>query len=153
MQPKIIVICGAHSNVGKTTLANKICTHLDKAIVVKRGCGKKKANMGGYFYPMATPASTIVANHAQVSFLVLESNSVLNELAPDLSIYIDADRCKQSAVQARALADISTRNLHPSRDILLIQQCLGVDIDTAHALFQCIKNVKAPLKLISYNYC
>lgn len=130
--------------MGKTTLARKICALLPDAVRIKIGCGREKPDVDDVLYRPGTPARTVLDNHAQARFLVIESNSILAELAPDLCVYVDADNPKQSAQHARAKADVTTAQVDPIRDVPLIRQRLDLDLDTARAVFRCIEEARGP---------
>lgn len=56
---KTIVISGARSNVGKTTLAEKIRQLLPGSVRVKLGHGELKEDMDDVFYHAGTPYERI----------------------------------------------------------------------------------------------
>ena len=61
-----------------------------------------KANL----YQDGTRFSTIAADHSDASFLIIESNRILSEITPDLTIYLPAEDPKPSAALAIEKADI-----------------------------------------------
>lgn len=103
---KVVVVSGARSNVGKTHLARALCELLPGAVRVKIGHHGRKPGRDPYLYPMGTDFSTILAEHGDAPFLIIESNRILEEITPDCAIYLAADRPKPSAEIARAKADI-----------------------------------------------
>lgn len=105
---KIIVISGASSGVGKTTLAVEIKQILPHSKVIKIGHGTKKEDINNSFYPAGTPFSVIAREHGRAKLLIIESNSVLKEINPDLSFYLEGSNAKPSAAHARKKADIKS---------------------------------------------
>jgi hypothetical protein len=103
---KVIVISGASSKVGKTTLAGSLRGMLEDAEVVKIGHGERKPGLQNHFYESGTPFQTIRENHSGAPWLIVESNSILQEIAPDLVIYLEGEHPKPSAQYARCRADI-----------------------------------------------
>jgi hypothetical protein len=103
---KVIVISGASSKVGKTTLAGNLRRLLQGAEVVKIGHGQRKPGIPNHFYESGTPFQTIRENHAGATWLIVESNSILHEMEPDLAIYLEGENPKPSAQYARCRADI-----------------------------------------------
>lgn len=103
---KVIVISGASSKVGKTTLAGSLRRLLEGAQVVKIGHGPRKPGLSNHFYESGTPFPTIRANHAGAAWLIVESNSILREIEPDLVIYLEGENPKPSARYARDRADL-----------------------------------------------
>jgi hypothetical protein len=103
---KVIVVSGARSDVGKTHLARNLCSLLPGAERVKIGEHERKP--GGYtgYYSLGTTFSTIVADHPDARFLIIESNRILNDITPDLAIYLPAPGAKPSAAVAIEKADI-----------------------------------------------
>ena len=102
----MIVISGASSRVGKTTLALGLQRVLPGAEVVKIGHGPRKARIENHFYELGTPFGTIRKNHPDARWLLVESNSILREIQPDLVIYLEGPHPKPSAEEARRRADI-----------------------------------------------
>ena len=103
---KVIVISGASSKVGKTTLAKSLRRTLEDAEVVKIGHGQRKPGIENHFYESGTPFRIIRENHSGATWLIVESNSVLHEIEPDLVIYLEGESPKPSARYARDRADI-----------------------------------------------
>jgi len=103
---KTIVVSGAHSNVGKTKLARELCRLLPGALHVKIGHGKEKSDAGNVFFHVGTPYSRIEREIGHADFAVIESNSVLDELEPDCTIYLPGASPKPSAARAIERADI-----------------------------------------------
>jgi deoxyadenosine/deoxycytidine kinase len=108
---KVIVISGASSEVGKTTLAGKLRRLLPGAEVVKIGHGRRKPSLANHFYESGTSFQTIREKHAGAAWLIIESNSILHEIEPDLVIYLEGEHPKPSARYARGRADIISGRL------------------------------------------
>ncbi|MBF0430733.1 MAG: molybdenum cofactor guanylyltransferase [Fibrobacteria bacterium] len=106
LKPKIIVVAGAHSNVGKTTLCLKLKKLFSDSAVIKLGHGKPKKNVGNIFYPSSTDFKEIQRKFSAVQYLIVESNAVLEHINPELVIFLDGDKPKASAKKARERADI-----------------------------------------------
>jgi hypothetical protein len=125
---KVIVVSGARSNVGKTHLARVLCDLLPGAVRVKIGHHEREKKGGdGDLYPMGTPFSRIAADHADAAFLVIESNSILEEITPDCAIYLPADDAKPSAAIAMEKADIIRGEAVAQSRIALLAARLGCD--------------------------
>ncbi len=103
---KVIVVSGAHSNVGKTHLARALRDLLPGAVRIKIGHHARKPGGDGYYYGMGTGFSAIAAEHADAGYLVIESNTILKEITPDCTIYLSAEDPKPSAEIAVKKADI-----------------------------------------------
>jgi molybdopterin-guanine dinucleotide biosynthesis protein A len=103
---KTIVVSGASSGVGKTTVANMIADILPKSVVVKIGHHEAREGRPPGFYPRGTTVGTLMKEHPAASFLVIESNSILREHAPDICIYLDGIDEKPSAAFARQCANL-----------------------------------------------
>lgn len=104
---KTIVISGAHSSVGKTTLAKELRRIIPETVHIKIGKGKKKEEKGDILYPFNTPFNKVYIQHEQAKFLIIESNSILKEITPDCSIFLTGESSpKPSAIDALKKADI-----------------------------------------------
>jgi len=103
---KTIVIAGAHSHVGKTSLAHQICRLVPDAVYVKIGHGTGKEGKHPVFYHTGTPFDSIRSHHKNADCLIIESNQILNEITPDCTIYLTGEPQKPSAIEAREKADI-----------------------------------------------
>ncbi len=103
---KTIVVSGAHSNVGKTTLAHRLCSLMPGAVTAKIGHCAPKAGKPGNFYPTDTAFEQIAKDLAPAPYLIIESNQILNDITPDCVVYLTGDEPKPSAVMSRKKADI-----------------------------------------------
>jgi len=131
---KTIVISGASSKVGKTTLAGKVCEILPGAVHVKIGHGTRKPGMGNIFYPHGTGFERIEAENRGALFLVIESNGILREIDPDLAIYLPGGSPKPSAAEAAEKADIVGGEPIGRGAIREIAERLGVGVEAASAI-------------------
>ncbi|MDD3641869.1 MAG: hypothetical protein PHQ19_00170 [Candidatus Krumholzibacteria bacterium] len=131
---KTIVVSGARSNVGKTTLARHLCRLLPGAVHVKLGHGREKPDAGNLFYPVGTPFGEIAAGSGPAPFLVIESNRILEEIRPDLAIFLPADDPKPSAKGARERADYIRGEPLPCEAAEDIARRLGVALGTAREI-------------------
>ncbi|RPI76349.1 MAG: hypothetical protein EHM45_13215, partial [Desulfobacteraceae bacterium] len=97
---KVIVVSGAHSNVGKTLLSQALCKLLPGAVHIKIGHHARKPGNDDHFYYIGTGFTTIAADHEQARFLVIESNRILEKITPECVIYLSAENPKPSAEMA-----------------------------------------------------
>ncbi|MFC1586225.1 molybdenum cofactor guanylyltransferase [Fibrobacterota bacterium] len=111
MNPKTIVIAGARSRIGKTTLALRIHDLLEGSEVIKLGHGRIKPEMPNHFYEYGTSFETIKQKHLGTKWLIIESNSIRKEINPDVTIFLDGEGSKPSAQFAREHADIISGTL------------------------------------------
>jgi adenylate kinase len=131
---KVIVISGASTGVGKTTLARGLQRLLAGAEIIKLGHGRRKTDVGNRFYELGTPFETIRANHRDAHWLLVESNSILREIQPDLVIYLEGENPKPSAEYARRRADIiSGRNVADER-VKALAARLEITVDLMQAI-------------------
>ncbi len=128
---KTIVISGAKSNVGKTTLAEKVSGLLSGSVRVKLGHGELKEDVDNVFYHAGTPYERIKEENPQADFLIIESNRILEEIDPDLVIYLPADDPKPSAALAEARADLIRGCECRDEMVSSVADKLGIDAVTA----------------------
>jgi len=133
---KVIVISGASSKVGKTTLAMGLQGLLEGAVAVKIGHGKRKDRLGNHFYQAGTPFHIIRENHRDARWLIIESNSILCEIQPDLAIYLEGENPKPSAEYARARADIVSGRHMSREDIELLAARLETPVELIREIAQ-----------------
>ena len=138
---KTIVISGASSNVGKTTLAGKVCEILPGAVHVKIGHGARKPGPGNVFYPLGTGFERIGAENRGALFLVIESNGILSEIDPDLAIYLPGGTPKPSAAKAAEKAHIVRGEPISRGAIREIAARLGVGFEEALAVVEAAGSV------------
>lgn len=103
---KTIVVSGARSNVGKTTLAHNLMNLLPNSVFVKIGHHQGIKPGGDLFFEKGTTIDTLLETYKNFHYLIIESNSILNEFTPDCSIFLPADSPKSSAFLAEKKADI-----------------------------------------------
>jgi len=104
---RTIVVAGAHSNVGKTTVAGEISKVVKNSVVVKIGNSTKKRSLNNRYYPLGTPFSKIKKDCVGAETVIVESNSILQELKPNLLVYLTGKKEKKpSAKFAKGNADI-----------------------------------------------
>jgi hypothetical protein len=110
---KTIVISGSHSKIGKTTLLRNIQARLNHAstIAIKIGHRPRNADKPEKFFsniPDGLKYIESLAKSGSPDFLLIESNSILNYLKPDLVIFLKSkDKPeKDSAGVAKPKADI-----------------------------------------------
>lgn len=124
---KVVVVSGAHSNVGKTQLARKLRDLLPGSVRIKIGHHERKPGGDGYYYYMGTSFSVITAEHSNARYLIVESNSVLKEITPDCTIYLSAENPKPSAGMAEEKADIIRGKPVPASKVSLLAKRLDCD--------------------------
>ena len=124
---KIVVVSGAHSNVGKTHLARALRDLLPGSVHIKIGHHARKPGGDGYYYYMGTSFSTIAVEHSDARFLIIESNSILEEITPDCAIYLSAEDPKPSAEIAAKKADIVRGESVPVSKISVLAERLECD--------------------------
>jgi hypothetical protein len=127
---KTIVVSGAHSNVGKTRLAEEICRLLPGAIHVKIGHGEEKDDVGNVFYHVGTPFYVIADENQGADFLVIESNTILKEIQPDCTIFLPGGVPKPSAVGAVEKADIVRGERIDRGTMARLVDSLGIEEET-----------------------
>ena len=128
---KVIVVSGARSNVGKTSLTRKLSSLMPASVRVKIGHHPRKPGRDddGSLYPMGTSLATIVADFHDAPFLIIESNSILQEITPDCLIYLPADNPKPSAEIARCKADIVRGETVTDEKVSLLARRMDCDKD------------------------
>jgi len=124
---KVIVVSGARSNVGKTRLSRALCKLLPTAVRVKIGHHAWKPGGDRFLYPMGTSFSVIAAQHSATRFLIIESNTILDEITPECTIYLPADNPKPSAAKAMEKADIIRGEAVPPSKIALLAERMECD--------------------------
>jgi hypothetical protein len=125
---KIIVVSGACSGVGKTTLAGGISNLLSDVLTVKIGHHAESVHKTIKLFPMGTSIHTIMLYAGDVSYLIIESNSILKEIIPDCVVYLTGDSPKPSASLALTMADIITGEVVDSCKIVELASRLSLDI-------------------------
>jgi len=88
---KIIIIAGAGSRVGKTTILRSIQGLFQDSITVKLGRAENKDKQ-----EMLLPSDYSIAEIIRVvgrkpTYLLLEGNTILKNITPDLAIFVDGD--------------------------------------------------------------
>jgi hypothetical protein len=124
---KVIVVSGAHSNVGKTHLARALRDLLPGAVRIKIGHHERKPGGDGYYYHIGTGFSTITAEHSNERFLIIESNHILEDITPECTIYLPAENPKPSAEIAVKKADIIRGEPIPASRISILAKRLECD--------------------------
>ncbi len=141
---KTIVISGAKSNIGKTTLAEGICRLLPGSVRVKLGHGELKESEDNVFYPAGTPFERIKADNPKADFLIIESNRILEEIEPDLTVYLPAEDPKPSAALAEAKADLIRGCEVRGELVELVKDRLGVGTLTAVEIVRLVCDDSGP---------
>ncbi|NLD93947.1 MAG: hypothetical protein GX639_14920 [Fibrobacter sp.] len=103
---KIIVVSGACSGVGKSTLARGISNLIPDALTVKIGHHEENIQKEIKLFPMGTSIDTVRQFAGNVPYLIIESNSILIEIIPECVIYLTGESSKPSASLALTKADI-----------------------------------------------
>ncbi|MBN2363907.1 hypothetical protein JXL83_07225 [candidate division WOR-3 bacterium] len=110
---KIITISGSCSGAGKTTALRALLKKLpvNKAVTVKFGHGKSNPERPEILFSDMMEGLAFITDlsaKGKTEYLLIEGNSVLKYINPDVSVFIEG-HCrekKKSAEQAKALADI-----------------------------------------------
>ncbi|MGD9200393.1 MAG: molybdenum cofactor guanylyltransferase [Chitinispirillia bacterium] len=103
---KIIVISGAHSKIGKTTLACQIRELIPGSKFIKIGSHSKKEEKDDTIFNINTPFEQIANQYTKVQYLIIESNRILYEITPECTIYLPGTPAKPSGKFAENRADI-----------------------------------------------
>jgi molybdopterin-guanine dinucleotide biosynthesis protein A len=103
---KTIVISGARSGVGKTTLAKEVARMIPGSVFVKIGHHGKHPTNADVLYGRDATFQQIHDRHADAACLIIESNTILYEMTPDCVVYLSGDNAKPSARIAKEKADI-----------------------------------------------
>ncbi|MCK4537651.1 MAG: molybdopterin molybdotransferase MoeA [Candidatus Krumholzibacteria bacterium] len=127
---KTIVIAGAHSNVGKTGLAGRICSIVKGAVHIKIGHGPVKKDMDNIFFPQGTPFREILERYDDAPFLVIESGAITAEFEPDCLIYLPGGEPKPGADEIRKVADLVRGESAGSGRFAVLAGRLGLSLDT-----------------------
>jgi molybdopterin-guanine dinucleotide biosynthesis protein A len=131
---KTIVISGASSGVGKTSLAAALGDVLENSVAVKIGHHKAKTDRPYPLYPMGTGIDVLHKKYPDAGFLVIESNSILHRLEPDLCIYLDGVEEKPSAALARQRAHLRRGEPCTRDDVAAIASRLAVPDTTVRRI-------------------
>ncbi len=132
--------------MGKTTLALGLQRVLPDAEVVKIGHGPRRDRVGNHFYELGTPFDTIQKNHAQVRWLLVESNSILREIQPDLVIYLEGPHPKPSAAEARRRADLVSGRAVSDEDAARLAARLDITPDLMRTILRLVPGVSPPTR-------
>ncbi len=124
---KTIVISGDASGVGKTTLAKETHRLLPGAAVAKIGHDQEKPGYQHSFYHLGTSFQEIKNDHAQARYLIVESNSILEQMSPDLAIFLRGENPKPSAALAKPKADIVSGTLVDQSKVDNLSRRLSID--------------------------
>lgn len=126
---KTIVIAGAESGVGKTTLAREIRDLIPGVQVAKIGHGQRKPGKEPAFYPCGTPFVFLAECHAGATILVVESNSIIREMQPDMLIFLSGKTTKPSAIPAKKQADIVSGTLVTKHRLEILSRRLDLGVE------------------------
>jgi hypothetical protein len=126
---KTIVVSGACSGVGKSTLARKISALIPGAVTVKIGHHPFDPKKEVQLFQGGASFEKICQSIGNVSYLIVESNSILQEITPECVIYLPADKPKPSASIARAKADIIRGETISCITLANISSRLSLDIN------------------------
>ena len=121
---KTIVVSGARSRIGKTSFALELQALIPGANYVKVGSSPGKAD-GPRYYPIGTSYDRIASEGQNAPVLIIESNSILKEMTPDVCFFLDGDSPKPSAELARAKADVISGTRVDEQSVQAITAKLG----------------------------
>lgn len=90
---KTVIIAGAHSDSGKTTVLRKIAKVFDDSVTVRLGrADEAKEGKEEILLPSDTEFDAIVDSiPRKPAYLLIEGNSILKRFDPDLAIFVDGD--------------------------------------------------------------
>ena len=103
---KVIVVSGAHSKIGKTTLAHQIRELIPGSQFIKIGSHSKKEEKDDTIFNNNTSFKIIADQYIDVPYLIIESNGILYEITPECTIYLPGTPAKPSGDIAEKKADI-----------------------------------------------
>lgn len=101
---RTIVIAGAHSSLGKTTLGRKLKAQLGgRAELIKVGHGRDKGKEELLLHSTKTAVELIANRRRQGSldYLIIESSAILKGFTPDFCIFIEGGRQQQGGQAAK----------------------------------------------------
>lgn len=108
---KTIVISGAHSKIGKTTIAHQIRELIPGSKFIKIGSHSKKDTKDDTIFQINTSFEFIADLYKDVPYLIIESNRILYEMTPECTIYLPGTPTKPSGEIAKKKADIIQEEL------------------------------------------
>lgn len=76
------------------------------AVKIGHHNAQAQAGRGPWLYPMGTMLSSLARDHGDRPWIIIESNSILHDVVPDLCIYLDGNDLKSSAAYAKLRADM-----------------------------------------------
>ena len=123
---KTIVIAGARSGVGKSSLAQAIISLLPRSLWIKIGHHPGNPSKKNHYFRRGTPYPEIVKSIPKTRYLIIESNAILDQIKPDCTIYLAADAAKPSAKKALKIADIVRAESVPAATIRSLSKKLDV---------------------------
>lgn len=130
---RTIVVAGARSRIGKTSFALEMQALVPGSSYVKIGCSPGKSG-GPTYYPIGTPYERIESEERNAAVLIIESNSILREMTPDVCFFLDGDSPKPSAELARAKADVISGTRVDESIVQVIAGRLSLSQTTARRL-------------------
>ncbi|MBA7592782.1 hypothetical protein ES708_34976 [subsurface metagenome] len=101
---RTIVIAGAHSSLGKTTLGRKLKAQLGgRADLVKVGHGRDKGKEELLLHSTEAAVGLIAKRRRQGSldYLIIESSASLKSFTPDFCIFIESGKPQQGGQAAK----------------------------------------------------
>ena len=101
---RTIVIAGAHSSLGKTSLGRKLKAQLGgRAELVKVGRGRDKGKEELLLHSTEAAVRLIADRRLQGSldYLIIESSAILRSFTPDFCIFIEGGRPQQGGQAAK----------------------------------------------------
>ena len=104
---------------------------LPGSVRVKLGHGEVKEDTDNIFYPAGTPYERIKEENPLADFLVIESNRILEEIEPDVVVYLPAEDPKPSALIAEKRADLTRGCAGSDKEAVFVAGRLGIDAATA----------------------
>jgi adenylate kinase len=127
---KTVVVSGGESGVGKTTLCRDLIALLPDSRHVKLGHHAADPEKHNLYFPRLTPFRTIAKAATPCRFLIIESNTILRELSPDLCVYLPSPSPKPSAILAAEKAHLTRGRRVTRKALASLAGGLGVTIQT-----------------------
>lgn len=131
---KTVIVAGAHSDSGKTTILRRIASILGDVVTVKLGrADEAKEGKEEILFPSdATIDDVIGAIPGKPAYLLIEGNSILKRFDPDLAIFVDGDGPdrRSDADELKGRCDMVVGGKVDCRTAFGLGAGLGLDLKT-----------------------
>jgi len=128
---KTIIIAGAGSKVGKTTVLRAVGHILSDTAAVKLGGATDKGKEEKLLPSGSSLKDIVKAVGREPAYLVIEGNSILRDIKPELAIFVEgevADR-RPDADELKARCDLVTGGSVDCRHAFALAGRLGIGLD------------------------